>query len=607
MAPGRLYLSKSDFKVARTCPTKLYYKKNRYPSLQDEDPYLELLADGGFMVETMAKLLFPQGREIGRWDRPDEAFEETRRALEEGDGALFEATLVHGRMMARVDILERRGRSLRLIEVKAASFDSERDGANPFRGKQGTIRSEWRPYLEDVAFQAVVLSRAFPEFAATPCLCLVDKARAAGEHATFDKFRLRRGTRRHGMERPEVLFTGDAEMLRATHVLALLDVSSEVEEIRSEVTRAAESFAETLSAEPIARIPPALGQRCKHCEYRLDLHAEGPSGFRECWGALADADPHILDLYRADLLGGKGKDVVAAMASRGQSRLEELPRDEIRGKAAARQEIQLRHTAEGTEYISPELKGLLASHSYPLHFIDFETSACALPYHPGMHPYEKAAFQWSCHTIPGPGAPLEHAEWLQDEEGFPNFAFARALRERIGERGTVYIWSPYERTVLKEIRDQMERYGEDDPVLASWLEWMARADNSRIVDLYALAKEHYFHPRMKGSLSIKQVLPAVWESDPEVRDSPAFRQYRRIEEGRLLSPYDALPPLPVGEREEVVTEGTGAMRTYQEMMFGESAGNPEQRQTLRRLLLQYCELDTAAMVMIWSHWNRARA
>jgi len=283
-----------------------------------------------------------------------------------------------------------------------------------------------------------------------------------------------------------------------------------------------------------------------------------------------------------------------------------VPVDEIRGKVAARQEIQIRCTAAGEEYVSPELPGLLAGHAYPLHFIDFETSACALPYHAGMHPYERAVFQWSCHTIPRPGAPLEHADWLQDADGFPNFAFARALRDGIGDDGTVYIWSHYERDVLREIGRQMERYGEADSALASWLERMADPTNGRVVDLCALAKDHYFHPRMKGSLSIKQVLPAVWESDQDVRDAPEFRRYVRIEDGRVLSPYDSLPPLRILDREEVVAEGTEAMRAYQEMMFGESAGDPARRAAYRNLLLQYCELDTAAMVMIWSHWVRAR-
>lgn len=59
-----MLLTKSDFKVARTCGTKLYYRKLGYPTTSDDDPYLEFLADGGYMIEAIAKLLFPEGREI---------------------------------------------------------------------------------------------------------------------------------------------------------------------------------------------------------------------------------------------------------------------------------------------------------------------------------------------------------------------------------------------------------------------------------------------------------------------------------------------------------------------------------------------------------------
>lgn len=51
-----MFLSKTDFKVACTCATKLYYKKLKYPSMLAENEYLQFLADGGYMVETIAKL-----------------------------------------------------------------------------------------------------------------------------------------------------------------------------------------------------------------------------------------------------------------------------------------------------------------------------------------------------------------------------------------------------------------------------------------------------------------------------------------------------------------------------------------------------------------------
>ena len=33
------FLTKSDFKVAQTCPTKLYYRKLGYPTREDGDEY----------------------------------------------------------------------------------------------------------------------------------------------------------------------------------------------------------------------------------------------------------------------------------------------------------------------------------------------------------------------------------------------------------------------------------------------------------------------------------------------------------------------------------------------------------------------------------------
>lgn len=600
-----MYLTKSDYKIARTCPTKLYYKKLRYPSLMDDDPYLEFLADGGYMVETMAKLLYPDGEEIGNWDKPTEAFAKTQRVLTAGDGTIFEGTIIHGRLLARVDILQRQGNTLKLIEVKSTSLDSVEDQPNPFRGKKGGIESRWRPYLEDVTFQTVVLRRAFPDFRIVPCLCVVDKAKSATETSTFDKFTLRPGTGAQGRFRPQVEYHGDARRLLKEHVLVVMDVSAEVTELEGEVTRAADEWAKTVGDTTITRITPAIGKKCKGCEYRLSTDGGTKNGFGECWGELATPSPHILDLYRVDLMGGKNNDAVADLAMAGHARLDDVPRDFLTGKAADRQRLQLDCTAQNKEHIAPELKGILQQHPFPLHFIDFETSRLAIPYHVGMRPYELASFQWSCHSLPSAGASLEHHEWLNAKDAFPNFEFARALRKQIGDEGTVYIWSPYEKGVLREIRQQMDKYGEDDADLAAWLERMSADNNPRVVDLCELAKLHYFHPAMKGSLSIKHVLPAAWDADAELRADPEFARYaRRDAAGRLLNPYATLPPLPIGEKEEVVTEGTGAMRVYQAMLYGVEAADPAARDTYRRLLLQYCQLDTAAMVIIWRHWTR---
>lgn len=597
-------LTKSDFKVAQTCPTKLYYKKRRYPSLNDDNPYLQFLADGGYMVEKMAKLLFANGRELQDWEDPVAGFRETSQALDAGDCTLFEATILHNSLLARIDILCREGTRLKLIEVKSSSIDSREDGPSPFRSKKGRISSGWRPYLEDVTFQTVVLRRAFPQFEIVPFLCVVDKGKSATANATFDKFRLQRTD---GCKLA-VQYVGDVEKLRDEHVLKIVDVSSEVKELTDGVEMAADKFALTLLSNPIGRIAPKIGKKCKECEYRLRQGTVPENGFRECWGELADLDPHALDLYRIDLVGGKNHDAVAELAAKGLARLSDVPLELLSGAVAARQRLQLEFTAVGKEHIGIDLRDLLSSHPYPLHFIDFEGSRLAIPYHEGMRPYEQASFQWSCHTIRGLGEKVEHSEWLNTDEAFPNFEFARTLKSQIGNQGTVYIWSNYEIAILREIREQMKKYGRSERDLAEWLDVISADGNHRVIDLWAVARDHYFHPAMRGSLSIKDVLPAVWQSDASLQSNILFAAYVKYDvQGNLLDPYATLPPLPIGSEEEVVKEGTGAMRVYQEMMFGEARHDVGVRQNYRKLLLQYCELDTAAMVAIWMHWMNASA
>ena len=111
---------------------------------------------------------------------------------------------------------------------------------------------------------------------------------------------------------------------------------------------------------------------------------------------------------------------------------------------------------------------------------------------------------------------------------------------------------------------------------------------------------------MQGRTSIKVVLPAVWRSSATLRAHPWFAAYLHLDaQGCPLDPYKSLPPLPLGDAEgdeDAITDGTGAIRIYQDLIFRHEA-DPQFRENRRRLLLQYCELDTAAMVMIWRHWS----
>jgi hypothetical protein len=120
---------------------------------------------------------------------------------------------------------------------------------------------------------------------------------------------------------------------------------------------------------------------------------------------------------------------------------------------------------------------------------------------------------------------------------------------------------------------------------------------------------------MGGSLSIKYVLPAIWGSNENLWRDPWFAKYFRESLDGALDPYSALTGLILeaeknnlsnNESKEVAVEavrdGIGAMRTYQEMMYGLSRSDAKHRDAVKKMLLQYCELDTAAMVIIWKHW-----
>lgn len=596
-----VYLTKSDFKRARECPTKLYYKKNKYPSRLDDDPYLAFLADGGFMVETMARALYPEGETVGDWGNPRKAHGQTETLVKGGNGTWFEPTVVHGPYLIRIDILRRSGTTLELIEVKSASAEPVDDVTSPFRGKRGDISSKWKPYLEDVTFQALVLEEAFPGFRIVPKLCVVDKTLSASEVSTYDRFRMIPPPKGEPRWRAEFEYTGDPSDLESDHLLAIVDVSEEVEELRDDVNEARKVFAESLKKGRISKIESPPRYECKKCEFRLK-EKKGKSGFEECWGSLARQEPHILDLYRVDLLGGRDRDVPMEMAASGDVSFSAIRADAFGdGVVAERQHVQIQSTASGTEWKAPILGETLRSNPYPLHFIDFEGSRIALPYHVGMRPYEQVGFQWSCHTIREPGGNIEHEEWLNDSDAFPNFEFGRSLMDHLGREGTIYTWSPYELTMLRDIREQMDKYGHSDPEMASWLEDVEGGRDEWIIDLCAAAKKYYFHPDMKGSVSIKAVFPAIWRSNPDVRRLSCFRGVSRTDD-----PYRALPALPVGEDEEVVREGTGAIRVYQDMMFGLAGQDPAKRRAYRHLLLQYCRLDTAAMVAIWWHWTQPR-
>ncbi len=598
MGKSTPYLSKSDFKIARSCPAKLYYKKLRYPTILDEAPYMTSLADGGFMVGKLAQLQYPEGVLVSTVD-PCAAVEETKRLLQNERVTIFEAAIYHQNRLVRIDVLRKNCNDFDLIEVKSKAGDSDKYRAGTlFTGAKGGIRSEWRDYLEDVAYQAGVLRAAYPQATVHCFLQTPDKAKTARLEGLCQRFRIRREGRN-----VEVDVLGDSKEMLRENILTLFSADAEVAALAEEVAVATRKLMPGLLPN-LKKLPSKIGYDCRNCEYRTENGA-GKNGFAECWGPLASVKPHVFDLYQLRLAKGTyGEPIINELVGQGKASLFDIPASACESAYGPRQLIQLKHTRSGKEWFAPALRTELAGLKGPLHFIDFETSTVALPYHEGMRPFELVAFQWSCHTLTTPGMEPKHQEWINCEQAYPNVEFARGLREAVGDKGVLMTWSNHERTTLRTIADKIEDYFPAEAKLAAWLR--GAADGGRIVDMCALAKDGYFHPEMKGSLSIKYVLPAIWRNNAELREVPWFRKYAATTGGAVLNPYATLPPLPIGEKDELVTDGTGAMRAYQAMLYGEESVDAKTKDNSKRLLLQYCELDTMAMVIIFEHWRRKR-
>ena len=102
------YLTKSRFKLAVGCPTKLFYTgKPNYANSNDGNEFLAMLADGGFQVGELAKLMYPGGIEI-KTKNSDEALVETAQYLAKDNVILFEPAIAHEGFLVRVDVLIKR-------------------------------------------------------------------------------------------------------------------------------------------------------------------------------------------------------------------------------------------------------------------------------------------------------------------------------------------------------------------------------------------------------------------------------------------------------------------------------------------------------------------
>src|SRR4051812_9691178 len=568
------------------------------------------------MVEALAKAKYAEGVQLEYGRGVAEDYQRTIDHLSREQVTLFEATLLVGRQQARVDILQKNGNTVRLLEVKSKSLDGAEHASLLAAGKGGCMRSSRKPFgvlakwadkLEDITFQVLLLEKVLPGVVIQPFLVLVDTSKVALLDNVPGLFELVSRTSSDGAIRLlTARYTGTREQLAELDLVTEVDVSAEVAMLRNDVEDAAALFESRLDA-PLSVHSVGLerGSKCAQCEFRVGDGA-AKDGFAECWGALATPRPHMLELFSIGTCKAADKTgLVDWMVRQQKASLFDIPEDCLVkvdgsiGPNAERQRRQIEFTRSGNVFVSTDLRGKLETLTQPLKFIDFETSRLTLPYHRGMGPYGLVTFQWSCHTVSAYGQKPVHAEWLNDKDAWPNRSFAESLRSAIGDSGPVLTWSHFEATTLKQIIADLARFGHDCPEL---VEWMTDVFENRIVDMHELARRDYYHPGMKGRTSIKVVLDALWKSDAKMRSQFETWMAWPVDESR--DPYASLPSVEIAGVQQDVHEGTGAMRAYQEMMYGAEKNDPVNRAMWSALLRRYCELDTMSMVLILEHWRR---
>lgn len=671
------FLTKSRFKVALECPTKLYYASNKplYNDENEENLFLESLAEGGYQVGELAKYLFcddPIGNDITLRELDYQVALNKTSEIRKKNGrtVIAEAAFNHKDFFVRTDIFVEEKDRIDLYEVKSKSWDESveflktgKRGAN--KGKQ-YLDKDWSNYLYDIAFQKYVVEKSNPGKKVKAHIILADKTKESSIDGLNQFFKIGKDENgrisisvKEGISRKDLgdiplkVINVDTECtwIYENPVEIDLEGNWQFEDL---ITFLAEKYNTN------ERIwTSCVGTKCKDCQFvNPDYPAGLRSGFHECWkhiAGLSDKDftkPLILELWG----GGSGaishvtnaiEQKILLMEQANETLYTSPNRKEFpvgTMDATERRTIQLNKTKN--QDFEPHLemdglKELFSNLETPYHFIDFETTAVALPFHEKRKPYEAVAFQYSYHLMDEKGNIKHQNQYLSFDRGlFPNYDFLRHLRnDLMGKPGTIFRYHHHENNYLNHIYKQLFQETKitvpDKEELMEFIREIAHPTSNNpdrwepsndMQDLHKFVLQYFYSLHAKGSNSLKDILPAVIKSSDYLQKKYSQPIYGGTSIPSLnftiphiwlpkdseLNPYKTLPVLfddfdkiRFDINDDTLTElaeGGAAMMAYAYLQFTDMP--EEQRQIYRDALLRYCELDTMAMVMVWEYWGK---
>ena len=650
-----MYLTKSRFKTGLSCPTKLYYQSNPndFDNNHDENEFMQALAKGGLQVGELAKLYYPGGVEIDGLSK-DVQLEQTSTALKQENIIIYEAAILVDHKFIRVDILVKKGNFIKVIEVKSKSCDGN-DQLQFFNKKKKIATSE-RPYLEDIAFQYLLVMEAFPDSKVTPYLMMPNKQVPCSVDGLYSYFVIKKKNKR---DRCKVI-EGITEAHLGDQIMTAINVKETMESLindsyyREHDDFGGRNFIEIVNwfndlllgyegNEPIHFSKPFV--KCRDCEYKSE-HVE-KSGFYKClskqknWSQLDFEKPKVWEVWGSPKL----KDFL----KEDRWFMEDIIGSDLNiTKRYERQALQIEHTNNQIKKSHLDIKGLRSEmdvFKYPLNLIDFETTSPAIPFFKDYKPYQGLCFQFSHHLLHEDGVVEHKSEYLGLGQGInPSFQFIEELYDSlIKNEGDIFMYSHHENTYLNYMIVLLSKESpyskEKTNKLVSFLQSITRpsADVSpkwkegtrKMIDMAEMVRSYYWHPLMKGSNSIKHVLPAIMNDSTFIKDkyskpiyginneikSLNFENHRWVvfdKENVVIDPYKNLPDLPrilPGGLRKIeylysnnkLADGGAAMTAWAFMQFGEMGD--KEKKSISAALKRYCELDTMAMVMIMEAWR----
>jgi len=266
-----------------------------------------------------------------------------------------------------------------------------------------------------------------------------------------------------------------------------------------------------------------------------------PCDFKEyCWQHLPDYS--VLNLSRRNAK-------LWDLYRQGIFHLKEIPL-EVLNKS---QKFEVKAFLNRRKFADPEkIKNFLDTLWEPIYFLDFETFQTAIPLYDGIKPYQQIPFQYSIHFFKGSKSKPGHYEFLASPNMDPRKELVETLLERIPREACILAYhASFEKTILEQLAERFPKY-------QTKLKKMI--DN--LLDLEVpFRKKALYHWSMKGSSSLKKVLPAL------------------------------IPELDYDELE--ICDGGMAAEAYFKMCRTQ---DPKEAKQIRKNLLEYCRMDTLAMV-----------